>query len=151
MRADDIQTGAIGEHLVMADLLLRGINVHQASAGSPFDIIAETKKGLLRIQVKATRKITMERAPRSKPCYLFHVKRCGKHGKKKYKKGAFDCYAFVALDKKEVAYVTFEGASKAVIAIRDSAFDYKGHNGGLRPGIYWQDLTWDNFIEKYAV
>ena len=136
-----------GEHIVLADLFLRGLNAHHASSGSPFDIIVDVDGRLLRMQVKTTRGLITTHTQHKNPFYLFHVKRCGKMGKKKYAEDAFDCYAFVALDKRQVAYLPFSEASQTAISIRDADHEYKGHNGGIRRGKSWQDLTWEKTRE----
>jgi len=107
----DLAAGVAGEHLVCADLLLQGFNAFLTDQNCPYDVAVEVNSKLIKIQVKATRK---ERAiPQRKfytPAYLFHIKRCGKGGKKLYTELDFDVMALVALDTKQIAYIKMADA-----------------------------------------
>lgn len=110
----DLSAGTAAEHLVCADILLRGHRAFLAEQICPYDVIAEIKGGkLIRIQVKATR------APRNIPqrvseipSYMWHIRRTGKGGVRVYKDDEFDVLALVALDIKEIAYVLPEHKSQ---------------------------------------
>ncbi|MGL6223432.1 MAG: group I intron-associated PD-(D/E)XK endonuclease [Steroidobacteraceae bacterium] len=144
---DDRHVGLAGEHLVAADLLLRGVPAHLAAAGSPFDVIAEVGSRLVRVQVKTTRCIRSIHSQHVNPIYFFKINRCGKGAARRYDGDAFDAYAFVALDRREVAYLPHRDARKTTICIRDQRISYAGNNGGVRKGLVWQEMTWDRCVE----
>ncbi len=144
----DMNIGTAGEHLVIADLLLNGFEAFGTAQGMNYDVVLETGNRLLKLQVKTTAKkrITVARA---NPIYFFHIKRAGKNGIRHYKKGDFDGYALVALDKRIVFYVAFDECKSNSICVRDREMDYSGKRGGGRPnGIYYQEMTLDRFIKK---
>jgi hypothetical protein len=147
MKTDDRYVGQAGEHIVAADLLLRGVPTHLAAAGSPFDVLAEVGTRIIRLQVKTTRCIRSIHTQRSNPIYFFKINRCGKAGVRRYEESAFDAYAFVALDRREVAYLPHQQARKTTICIRDQRISYAGNNGGGRKGLIWQEMTWDRCAE----
>jgi hypothetical protein len=52
---NELMIGAAGEHLVCSNLLMQGVLVSLAAAGSRYDIIADDGNGrLVRVQVKST-------------------------------------------------------------------------------------------------
>lgn len=145
---NELNMGIAGEHLVMCDLLLKGIPVTLVSHGFPYDIIADTRYGMLKIQVKTTRKKKLPAPRRVNEIYFFNVKRAGKNAKKHYQEGDFDCYALVTMDTKKVFYLPFSEAKSDSICIRDRGSDYSGKRGGGRPsGKYLQDLTFENYLK----
>lgn len=100
--------GKAGEHLVCADLLLRG---HQSfivtDPASPFDILMHHEKRLLKIQVKTTidpQKHYGTKRHKTMPCYVFKTWSCGWKGRKKYEEDDIDILAFVVLSTKEIGY-----------------------------------------------
>lgn len=100
---NDLQIGQAGEYLVCADLIVLGYDAFLGTQGLPFDVVVRVKDRLLKVQVKTTM------MPRTlvgyPPTYLFHIKRFGKGGGKRYPKGMIDIFALVALDIKEVGYL----------------------------------------------
>lgn len=144
----ELNIGKAGEHLVIADLLLKGYPAALAGWGSKYDILVETPEKIIKVQVKTTNGMKRPDKRSVVPVYFFHTKRTGKGGKKHYQKGDFDCYAFVGLDTKAVFYLPFSEASKSYVSVRDKGNVHVGHNGGCRPGIYWQDLTWEDCLKK---
>ena len=84
----------------------------------------------------------------SRPVYFFHIRRAGKGGKRFYDKKEFDFFALVALDIKKVFYLPFDDKiATCSICIRDKTISYTGKgSGGRKNGLYFQDLTWDNYI-----
>jgi len=104
----DLQIGIAGEHLVCADLITKGYNAFLSDQGLPYDVVADIKGKLCKIQVKTTSK--PRAIPQRKthtPAYLFWIKRKGKGGNRIYKETDYDFMALVALDKKIIGYVPF--------------------------------------------
>ena len=102
MISKELQQGMAAEHLVAAHLILQGYPAHIASAGSPYDVIAEAEHRLWRVQVRSTRIPRSNRHYR-KPVYRFSLRR-GKGGHQCSGEGV-DVYAFVALDINTIAYL----------------------------------------------
>ncbi len=103
----DLYIGTAAEHLVCADILVRGHRAYLADQICPYDVVVELEGGgLIRVQVKATRR--HKSVPQRKgdvPAYMWHIRRAGKGGNRLYKEGEFDVLALVALDIKRIAYV----------------------------------------------
>ncbi len=146
----ELNIGRAGEYIVLADLLLKGVQVFTTGQGVGYDLVADVDGRLIKIQVKTTQKKRLLKA-RANPIYFFHIKRAGKNGNKFYKVGDFDCFALVALDIRKVFYLPFDNNIKPnSICIRDKNLVYKGRaKGGKKNGLYYQDLTWENFIKNY--
>jgi len=122
----DLEFGKAAEHLVVADLILSGHRAYLSDQGLPYDVVIDDAGTLYRIQVKATR--TVRPVPQRAiftPGYLFHVRRAGKGGKRRYENGEFDLVAFVALDIRMIAYMPFIDAIKQSIVLRPP-----GHTAG---------------------
>lgn len=103
---NELQIGIAGEHLVCADLIIKGYNAYLSDQGLPYDVVADINGKLYKIQVKTTSKYRA--VPQRKnytPAYLFWIKRCGKNGSKQYKASDYDFMALVALDKKIIGYI----------------------------------------------
>jgi hypothetical protein len=136
----DLAAGTAAEHLVCADLLLAGYRAFLADQNCPYDVAVELAGRLIRVQVKATRqprKIPQRVEHRS--AYLFHTRRSGKRGQRRYAADAFDVLALVALDVRRIAYVPFLGLVDTIfIRIPDVA--YGGKNG---VGRQFDDLTFE--------
>ena len=104
----DLQIGVAGEHLVCADLIIKGHNAYLSDQGLPYDVIADINGKLYKIQVKTTSKYrAVPQRKKYTPAYLFWIKRCGKGGKKIYTERDYDFMALVALDKKIIGYLPF--------------------------------------------
>mgnify|MGYP001564505010 CR=1 FL=1 len=148
MESKELKIGKAGEHLAVADLLLKGIEAFRSSDGVCYDVVADINGRLIKIQVKTTQKVRLM-SQRANPIYFFHIKRTGKNGNRFYDKKDFDCFALVALDIRKIFYLPFNDRIKSnSICIRDRAIDYSGHHGGGRTnGLYFQDLTWESFYE----
>ena len=103
---NEIRTGKAGEFLVCCDLSLKGFAVFMNEQQVGYDIITDTGKKLIRIQVKTCLKPAL--IPQRKKetySYIYSVRRFGKGGKRNYGVDDVDVFAFVALDIMKVAYI----------------------------------------------
>lgn len=94
----ELQKGKAGEHLVCADLILQGYNAFLSDAGQNYDVLVDHEGKLFKIQVRSS----------EKPWKLRNLYRFGmREGKKHNQKAIYcsDCYAFVALDIRKIAYM----------------------------------------------
>lgn len=141
--------GRAGEYLVLADLMLKEVKAYDTAQGIDYDVVADTPKGIIRLQVKTTQKMRVLKES-SHPIYFFHIKRAGKNGVRFYSMNDFDAFALVALDRREVYYLKFDENIKSnSICIRDRNIKYKAQaKGGKKNGLYLQDLTWDALCKK---
>ena len=142
----ELNLGRAGEYIAMADLLLKGEQAYTTGQGINYDLVVDRGGSMIRLQVKATQKMRVLHN-HANPVYFFHIKRTGKNGAKRYAVGDFDGFALVALDRRAVFYLKFDGRiGSSSICIRDRENDYGGKRGGGRPsGLYLQDLTWEKF------
>lgn len=102
-----LQIGKAGEYLVCADLILKGFIAFPSEQGLPYDILLDTGKKLLRVQVKTTekpREVKQRKNPI--PAYIFSIKRAGANGKTRYEESEIDLFALVCLDTMQVGYLT---------------------------------------------
>lgn len=108
-KISDLDVGRAGEYLVCADLILSGHNAFLSDQGLPFDVVALIDGKVLRVQVKTTQdKKPIPQRKNYTPAYLFHLRRCGKGGRRSYDINDFDIIALVALDTMRIAYVHLE-------------------------------------------
>lgn len=149
MISKELNIGRAGQYLTIVDLLLKGVQAFETAEGVNFDVVAEYKNRLIKLQVKTTQKMRTLHT-HANPIYFFHIKRAGKGGAKFYDKKDFDAFALVALDKREVYYLLFDDKVKSnSICIRDKNIKYEGRRkGGSKNGLYLQDLTWENLCQK---
>ncbi len=111
----DLHAGRAGEHIVCADLLSQGHDCFHAAQGMPYDLVADVDGCLLLIQVKATRKPEILSGRRiNNVAYRFWVTRCGKNGRGSRACDDVDIYAFVALDSREIGYLSARQAVKTL-------------------------------------
>lgn len=111
---------------MVADLILQGYRAYLTDQGLPYDVVLDLDGNLLRIQVKSTRdQRAVPQRQSFTPSYLFHVRRAGKGGRRRYTTREFDLIAFVALDTRVIAYMPFSDGVKTVIILRPA---------GYRPG-----------------
>jgi uncharacterized protein (DUF1015 family) len=126
----ELQQSKAAEHLVCADLILQGYNAFLADAGLPYDVVVEVDGSLLRIQVKSTMKlthITRSGVNYNRPVYRYGIRR-QKFGRTTYSLDDCDWFAFVALDKRIIAYIHASRVIKggrAGIDIKTRSFDYQ--------------------------
>lgn len=110
--------GSAGQHLVCADLQLKGYAAYLAGDGLPYDVVVDHDHFLYRIQVKST---LSPRIRSNRQMYQFCVSRkvSGSHarGSKAYADHDCDYFAFVALDVKRVMYMPYYRLHNALDSI----------------------------------
>lgn len=105
MISNELQLGKAGEHIVCSDLILQGYNAFMADQGLPYDVLVDVNGSIQKIQVKSTLKL-VKPFKRQPHVYRFQMRR----GRTRYTKRTpispdVDCYAFVVLNDKKVAYL----------------------------------------------
>jgi hypothetical protein len=142
----DLAAGIAGEHLVCADLILKGFTAFMTDQSCPYDIVLETEGRMIRVQVKTTREPKPQ--PQRKhviPAYIWHVKKAGKGGKRYYNDGDFDLFAMVALDCRKIAYIPYgEMSVNSLIIKEESEQRYQGYRDGRR----FENLTIEKAIKS---
>lgn len=135
--------GKVGQHLVCADLLLKGYKAFIADEGLSYDVLLDIDSSLKKIQVKTTQGLISTK--KQKNIYRFYLK-MGKNTKQKYIKNSFDILAVVCLDINKIGYVKSDdlldesgNKYKSLIEFKD-----KDKNKQLYKTKYIQDFT----IEK---
>ena len=125
MEIDDLQAGKAGEYLVCADLILKGYVAFPSEQGLSFDVVLVGDK-LYKLQVKTTRKLASvpQRKNRTDK-YLFHVRRCGKGGRRSYNKGEVDIFALVALDTKTIGYLKASDTKQTMFFLPENGVNLK--------------------------
>jgi len=148
MISKELSLGRAGQYIVLADLLCRGVQAFDTGEGVGYDIVADLKGKLIRLQVKTTQKMRILN-DHANPIYFFHLKRAGKNGNKFYKQGDFDAFALVAMDRREVFYLPFDDkVGSNSVCIRDKEINYlKQRSGGKKNGLYFQDLTFESLCK----
>ena len=119
----DLELGKAAEHLVVADLILQGYRAYLTDQGLPYDVVVDLEGRLIRVQVKASR----EQRPVPQrvaftPGYLFHVRRAGKGGRRRYNGDEFELLAFVAMDTRVIAYMPFTEGLRQSLILRPSGY-----------------------------
>lgn len=91
-----LQIGKAGEYLVCADLIMKGFIAFPSEQGLPYDVLLDTGKKLLKVQVKTTEKArSVQQRKNPIPAYIFSIKRAGKNGKTRYEEKEIDLFALV--------------------------------------------------------
>lgn len=123
--------GRAGEHIVCAELLMAGYECFLAEGKAPYDIIADVDGKLVRIQVKATSGARLSPQRKNEtPAYTFSARRVGKLQRKGYEPGQADLVAYVAIDRRIVAYLPAARiAQSSVFRIREFAPMYVCQTG----------------------
>ena len=93
---EDHSNGAVGEYMVIIDMLKQGYNATLAPYGARFDILVDVGDKVLRIQVKTVAKQAK---------HAYNYKAYHFRSKNGYKPGEFDLIALVALDCNAIAYM----------------------------------------------
>lgn len=101
--------------------MMQGYDCFHAAQGMPYDLVADIDGRLLRVQVKTTRQpeILSQRNV-NRVAYRFWVGRCGKGGKSTYAENDVDLFALVALDTKQVGYLSAVNMPKTFFVRPDS-------------------------------
>lgn len=135
----DLAAGVAAEHLVCADLILRGFIAIRTDQMCSYDVAVEVAGRLVRVQVKATRRprAIPQRATHT-PAYMWYVRRAGKGGARVYAAGEFDILALVALDVRRVAYLP-PSLLRQTIHIRQPGTTA----GNAKPGKRFEDYPFE--------
>lgn len=104
----ELQLGKAAEHIVCADLILRGFNAFLSDAGLPYDVVVDLGGELLRIQVKGTKGLFIHPRNACESGYRFGLRK-GRGMRTRIDPAAVDVFAFVVLDARRVAYVRADG------------------------------------------
>jgi hypothetical protein len=145
----ELQTGKAAEHLVCCDLILQGVNAFLADQGLPYDLIADDGDRLLRIQVKATRKLI--HLKKQGMSYRFGLRR-GRKSSGTFNFSNVDFFAFVALDIKSIAYLPSAELLAGTGAIIQT-IDFKSRAVSYARRIYSNGKArrlFGRFIQDYA-
>lgn len=136
-----LQIGKAGEYLVCADLIIKGLVAFPSEQGLPYDVLLDTGKRLLKIQVKTTEKPRL--VPQRKtsiPAYVFSIKRAGKNGKTRYMENEIDLFALVCLDTMRVGYVKNSEMPTTINIRVDSCKGSYYDEKGIKDCIYVKEL-----------
>ncbi len=130
----DIQAGKAGTYLVCADLIVKGYIAYPSEEALSYDVVADVKGRLIRVQVKTTRE--PKAVPQRKeytPAYLFNIRRMGRDGRKSYTSSDVDIFALVALDTNIIGYISEKRAKQTMIfRIPDYSGAYFGERNSDR-------------------
>jgi len=105
-QSKELQIGKAGEYIVCADLILKGFVAFPSEQGLPYDVLLDTGKRLVKVQVKTCSgvRIVPQRHKETK-CYVFNIKRHGKNNSQRYHADEIDIFALVCLDTMKVGYL----------------------------------------------
>jgi hypothetical protein len=119
--------GIAAEHLVCADLIIKGYKAFSSDQTSPYNIVVDMGDRLLRIQVKATcfPKNLNANGRSSRIGYGFHVRRRGKFQDKRLDETHCDLVAFVAMDICKIGYLPV-GECGQTFQVMGPGFEFKG-------------------------
>lgn len=138
-----LQDGKAGEHLACAELLLQGFNALLTAQGMAYDLIVDWKETIFRIQVKSSLQ------PYDTNVYRFNIARIGRGGRALREASECECFAFVALDIRKIAFVPTHLLTRAdggVIGLTEMRTD-KAPCGG-RTFDYFKSFQPQKLIEK---
>ena len=126
-----LQIGKAGEYLVCADLIMKGFIAFPSEQGLPYDVLLDTGKKLLKVQVKTTEKPRLVQQRNDPiPAYIFNIKRAGSKGQTRYDEKEIDLFALVCLDTMQIGYLTNKEMPTTinirVDSFRGSYYDEKG-------------------------
>ena len=126
-----LQIGKAGEYLVCADLIMKGFIAFPSEQGLPYDVLLDTGKKLLKVQVKTTEKTRLVQQRNNPiPAYIFNIKRAGSNGKTRYEEKEIDLFALVCLDTMQIGYLINKEMPTTinirVDTLRGSYYDEKG-------------------------
>lgn len=154
----ELQLGKAGEHLVVADLILKGYSAFLSDQGLNYDVVADVGSRLVRVQVKTTLgpKYYMHRSISNikkgkkqyegqRCVYRFGMRRGMHTSKRTVAFEQVDVLAFVALDTRRIAYINAselvsKNGTDLIIAVEFTVND-KSLNRGVK--------TWGRRMETY--
>ncbi len=115
MKYKELEIGLAGEHLVCAYLLARGMRAFRAEQNCPYDVALESHGRLIRIQVRTTQnaKPYLQERQRHITGYTWWLS-TGKGARKGFSPNSFDVIALVALDTRQIAYLSAIGLKRIV-------------------------------------
>ncbi len=123
---DALEIGKAAEHLVAADLIIRGYRCYLSDQGLPYDLCVDVDGRILRVQVKGTmRPVNINRAGVStKMGYQFNVRKRGRDGKGfRLNESMCDIVALVAIDARQIFYLPIWEARQSH-QFSDPSFDF---------------------------
>ena len=139
--------GRAGEHLVCSDFLSRGHECWIVEGKAQYDLLADVGGRIMRIQVKTTSGI--KACPQRKnhtPVYMWNARKYGKGGRLSYEKGDADIIAYVALDRKQIAYLPADRVAQSVnMRLREFEDQYVS-----KLGMFLDDYPLDPLLERIA-
>lgn len=131
-----------------ADLLLSGFRAFLTDQNCPYDVAVEASRRLVRVQVKSTRRPrTIPQRVSHNAGYLFHARRAGKGGRRRYGVEEFDVLGLVALDSRQIAYMPIASAPTTVMFRAHDNAGPIGPNGGGKPGRVFADYPFTRALE----
>lgn len=139
---DMLEVGKAGEHLVCADLIMKGYKAYLTDQGLSYDVIVDINNTLLRIQVKTTLHSSfIPQRKQNYKSYKFNCRRCGKGGRKEYSNEDVDIVAFVCIEDNLIGYLKIEDV-RSTMYFRTREQTYFSS----KQGIYLEDCTFDKVI-----
>ena len=139
---DMLEVGKAGEHLVCADLIMKGYKAYLTDQGLSYDVIVDINNKLLRIQVKTTLHSSfIPQRKQNYKSYKFNCRRCGKGGRKEYSNNDVDIVAFVCIEDNLIGYLKIEDV-RSTMYFRTREQKYFS----AKQGIYLEDCTFDKVI-----
>ena len=99
----------------------------------PYDLAVDTLGRIIRVQVKATYyPRNHQPSMRANPAYFFNIRRAGRGGHRVYREDEFDIYAFVALDRRIIAYFAKAELPSSLVTLRIPGGQYGPGGKGER-------------------
>ena len=139
---DMLEVGKAGEHLVCADLIMKGYKAYLTDQGLSYDVIVDINNKLYRIQVKTTLHSSfIPQRKQNYKSYKFNCRRCGKGGRKEYSNEDVDIVAFVCIEDNLIGYLKIEDV-RSTMYFRTKEQQYFS----AKQGIYLEDCTFDKVI-----
>lgn len=145
----DLSCGLVGEHLVCADLILKGYRAFRTEQTCPYDVAVDHGGRIVRVQVKAARgprRCTSESGGKWNPAYMWSTRRAGKRGRREYPLNEFDVLALVAVDIRRVAYVKWTGQQHVQIPAPDTERKVAGNGSVMRRVRDFDSCTFDGAL-----
>ena len=130
-----LDIGKAAEHLVCANITLRGVKCYLSDQGLPYDVVADVGGKLIKIQVRSScfpKNINL-RGKCERIAYTFNVRRRGKDGKgERLNNTHCDIVALAAIDITKIAYLpVFEVGQ--TFQVDSPEFPFKGMRRGRAP------------------